>query len=357
MRGYAVAGALVLVLTACSGTDAREAVPSPQPAPAAPAAPTGDMVTAEPSTHLLDWTPIASDGVVTRGRDWSLTVVSQGSAAVVEGPDRIEIPAGQRRRISDTLLDDRYAVVVSQDRLEERASVATVVDLTTGVRTTLDARSTPPTVNGGSWSMYDGTLVYPTYGPGRSYCLASVDLASGRGTLGYCAPARHGHTRVHLTADGATILTFDDGRPSCRTPALLSADLRAASPLPGPEECAGWDAVAVPGGAVWSEPVREQQIETGDYFATHAGRRYALGEGTSGALVRCGDSAYFSQDSQSESGKARLLRWTPDGTLQVVYESPGRGNAFLSPPRCAGDVLTVNAYGEGGDEQVWASVP
>ena len=44
-------------------------------------------------------------------------------------------------------------------------------------------------------------------------------------------------------------------------------------------------------------------------------------------------------------------------TLEIVYESPGRGEAFLEAPRCADSVLTVSAYGEGGDEQVSATVP
>ncbi|MCW2730138.1 MAG: hypothetical protein JWR13_954, partial [Mycobacterium sp.] len=36
-------------------------------------------------------------------------------------------------------------------------------------------------------------------------------------------------------------------------------------------------------------------------------------------------------------------------------ESSG-GRAFLTEPRCGGDTVTVNAFAEGGDEQVSASV-
>ena len=50
------------------------------------------------------------------------------------------------------------------------------------------------------------------------------------------------------------------------------------------------------------------------------------------------------------------MRWTPDHTLEVAYESASTGNAFLGEPTCGGDVLTVTAYGEQGDEQVWAPV-
>ena len=53
---------------------------------------------------------------------------------------------------------------------------------------------------------------------------------------------------------------------------------------------------------------------------------------------------------------ARLLRFSPDGTLAVVYESASQGNAFLSAPRCGGDAITITSYGDQGDEQVTADL-
>ena len=50
------------------------------------------------------------------------------------------------------------------------------------------------------------------------------------------------------------------------------------------------------------------------------------------------------------------MRWTPDHTLEVAYESASTGNAFLGEPACGGGVLTLSSFGEDGDEQVWASV-
>ena len=101
----------------------------------------------------------------------------------------------------------------------------------------------------------------------------------------------------------------------------------------------------------------ENRVEAGEFFASADGSFFDLGAGTTGTLTWCGDSAYFVRDSQQDVDKARLLRWTPEGTLEVVYESPGEGEAFLAEPRCAGSALSVSAFGEGGDEQVWAKVP
>ena len=47
------------------------------------------------------------------------------------------------------------------------------------------------------------------------------------------------------------------------------------------------------------------------------------------------------------------MRWTPEDGLEVVYESTG-GHAFLTPPRCGGDTITVTALAQSGDEQVSA---
>ena len=49
------------------------------------------------------------------------------------------------------------------------------------------------------------------------------------------------------------------------------------------------------------------------------------------------------------------MRWTPGAGLEVAYESSG-GNAFLSPPRCGGDTVTVTALAQSGDEQVSADL-
>ena len=110
-------------------------------------------------------------------------------------------------------------------------------------------------------------------------------------------------------------------------------------------------------GAVWSELPNEKRVERGVFYATYDNAVEKLGPGTTGTLTWCGDSAYFVRDAQKDRDKARLLRWTPDNSLEVVYETRGLGDAFLAPPACADGVLTVTAYAEGGDERVWAQVP
>lgn len=48
------------------------------------------------------------------------------------------------------------------------------------------------------------------------------------------------------------------------------------------------------------------------------------------------------------------MRWTPERTLEIAYESASVGNAFLGEPVCGGGVLTLTSFGESGDEHVSA---
>jgi hypothetical protein len=134
-------------------------------------------------------------------------------------------------------------------------------------------------------------------------------------------------------------------------------DGRRATPVEEAEDCSAWDVAATPGGAAWSEVRNERRAEEGVFRAVGDGTTYDLGPGTTGTLVPCGDSVWFVRDPQSRSEPARLMRWTPDATLEVAFESRARGTAFLAPPECAGDVLTVSSFGPRGDEQVSATVP
>ena len=64
------------------------------------------------------------------------------------------------------------------------------------------------------------------------------------------------------------------------------------------------------------------------------------------------------RDPQRDGSAAALMRWRPaDRGLDVVYESPRGGEAFLSAPRCGGDTITVTAFAQSGDEQVSAAAP
>ena len=355
MRALLVAAAMALGVTACSGSGTPVAQ---LPTSRATTTPAGSPTTGpvEPVTHLLDWQPVdgAIAGTVTTNGEWTVTVDRAGSGARMDGAAHtLVIPAGPGRRISEVLLDDTYAVVVAQDKQEVRPSTATVVTLDSGEQFA-ERRQLPVTLNGGTWAMFDGQLVHATYGSGRRYCLEQVDLASLHGSLIHCAAPRHGFSEARMTPAGTTLLTFDS-RPggSCRTPSEI---VGSAEPLPGVTHCHGWDSLLTADGQVWSVVPKENQVETARFFATAGDDTFELGVGTTGSLTWCGDSAYFVRDSQKDVDQARLLRWTPGHTLEVVYESPGAGNAFLSEPRCAGGFLTINAYGEGGDEQVSAHV-
>ena len=85
-------------------------------------------------------------------------------------------------------------------------------------------------------------------------------------------------------------------------------------------------------------------------------RRFDLGPGLTGSLVWCDAAAYFVRDPETKTDPARLMRFTADGTLSVVYESASQGTAFLTEPRCGGDAITLTSYGDQGNEQVSADL-
>ena len=305
-------------------------------------------------TRLLDWqqVPGSVDDTVTRSGAWSLTVDKAGTRARLEGPSSgTGVAAGPRERISDALIDGEYAVVVLQDRQETRPSSAEVVDLRHGGKTfTIDGSSDVPTTNGGTWALGRGELLHATIHQG-SYCIASVDLATRRSSLGWCAPPRHGFNSAEITPAGESLLTFDDSRPACRTVVRLS--LTEVTPFEGVPDCKAWDGVVTADGAVWSVIPREREVEAAHTYARAGDAYFDLGPSASGTLTWCGDAAYFSRDPQRDSEPARLMRWNVEDGLEVVYESAG-GHAFLTPPRCGGDTITVTALAQSGDEQVSA---
>ncbi|KQY57133.1 MULTISPECIES: hypothetical protein [unclassified Nocardioides] len=307
----------------------------------------------EATRKLLDWQPVTGTGQsIVRDAEWTLSTDEARSQATLDGPRPVTIPAGAGRQISDTFLTDSSAVVVAQDKAETKPQLITQVDLASGRKTTLTDPAPGP---GGPFAAYGDTLAYATYTPGSDYCLATVDLAAGSGAKGYCAPRRHGFTNVSVSPEGTSMMTFDAKRPvACRT--LVDVEGGEVTPIDGVEECKGWDVLATPSGHVWSTIPKENRIEVGDMHASVDGTTYDLGEATTGSLLWCGDSAYFSRDRGAD-GNAALFRWTPEATLELVYEAPGKGDSFLVTPTCAGNVLTIEAYGEGGDETVSATVP
>jgi hypothetical protein len=374
----ATAAVLTLALAAC-GDDDPTSSPGPNPSPSGstsstptpststttPSAdptssgPSGlpgggtaeDPTVVEASTALLDWRPesgpVRAD--VVRSGDWSLTTTDASWS--LDGPSGSSGSATSGSRVTDALLDQDWAVVVVQDKAEQRPQVAEVTDLRSGENFRIDGGSDVPTTTGGTWALGEGTLLHATVGPRRAYCLASVDLETRKSAVTWCAPPRHGFNGAHVTPGGTSLLTFDDSQPSCRTVAGL--DDGALVPFEGVEDCKGWDALLTSGGAVWSVVPKQQQIENAHFYGREGDGYFDLGPGTAGSLVWCGGAAYFTRDPQREGDPATLMRWSTDEGLSVAYESPG-GQAFLSEPRCGGDTITLTALAEAGDEQVSA---
>jgi hypothetical protein len=327
---------------------------SPRPEPSGGTA--DDPAPVEETTALLDWSPVpgSTDDTVTVSGKWTLGYPEQGTEAVLDGPRPVTVRAPDRFRITDALIDGEYAVVAAEDQQAGKPNVATVIDLASGEKFTVDGASAVPTTTGGTWALGAGTLIHATIGPGRAYCLATVDLATRKSARGWCAPPRHGFNDARITPAGTSLLTFDDQHPSCRTVAeVTGADI---TPFPDVTECKGWDGALLDGGAVWSVVPRENQIEAAQFFARAGEGYFDLGPGTSGSLVACAGSAYFAREPQRDGDPARLMRWSPEGELTVVYETGKGGQATLSSPRCGGDSITVTALTSKGDEQVSAPV-
>ncbi len=344
--------------TSPTPTDEHSRGPSPTDRPSAGAT--------DPADALLDWTPVpgSTDALVTVAGDWTLTVATDGTRARLAGPRPTTVRAGAGRRISDAFLDEAYALVVAQDRREERPSVATAIDLATGDTRVLDGDGPVGTSSGGTWALGPGTAFYATIGipaQPRAYCLVSSDLPSGATLATWCAPKRQGFTNARIGADGElSMMTFDDSRPSCRT--VLSMDgvtVGGGEPTPydGPTECQAWEGVGLGAARVWTEVPDERRIEEARAYAGTADGVTELGEATSGSLLACGDAAYFSRDA-GDGDPGQVLRWQPDDGLQVVYRAPEATEGFIvAPLRCGGDHLTLTALTPAGDEQVSAPLP
>ncbi len=386
MRGRAIAAlALTAALTAalataCSDDDGTDAGPSssetpsttPSTAASSPTSPTSPSSPSSPTSasggpadrpapltardDLLAWRPVpgstdrAVSRTVTQGGTWTLGATD--AKAVLTGPRGTTSYAAAGRRVSDALVDQQYAVVVLQDEAEQRPSVATVTDLRTGKSFTLDGRSDVPTTTGGVWALGAGRLLHATV-RGGAYCLATVDLATRAATVGWCAEKQHGFNAAHVTPAGDSVLGFDAGRPSCRTALALAGS--TATPFTGVTRCKAWEGLVTDDGAVWSVIPREQETEAGHYYARTGDSYVDLGVGVSSTLTWCAGAAYFARDPEREGRPATLMRWSPGDGLTVAYRSPP-GDAFLEPPRCGGNTLTVTALTSSGDEQVTADL-
>lgn len=359
--------ALLVVLAACGTDTPGTEEPTDEPTSDAPTSdspssevPTGgtpdDPTVVEPETALLDWqdSGLEAGARYVRGPEWEAVGDEAGTEVeLVRDGDAVSVPAGPGRTISEVLMSETWAVVVRQDKAETEPSQVVTIDLSSGEQGEVVS---PAAASGGSWALVDGDLRFPTYGDDRAYCLATSALADSNGEDGWCAPERSGFSGLTASEHGVGMMTFDDSRPvACRTVNVLDAG-GVPQPLEGPEECTGWDVAATADGAVWSEVPKPRRQEEAHFHASADGAYFDLGPGTTGSAVPCGDSVFFVRDPQGPDEPARLMRWTPDRTLEVAYESASTGNAFLGEPVCGGGVLSLASFGEEGDELVWASV-
>jgi hypothetical protein len=355
--------ALLVVLAACNAEERPVDLQPDGPPPSS--APTGDLpsggtlddpTVVEPENALLDWkdSGFEAGARYVRGAEWEAVGDEAGSEVeLARDGDTVTVRAGAGRTISEVLMSETWAVVVRQDTAESEPSQVVTVDLSSGEQGEVVS---PAAASGGSWALLDGDLRYPTYGDDRAYCLATSALADSNGEDGWCAPPRSGFSGLTANEHGVGMMTFDDARPvACRTVNLLDPS-GVPQPLEGPEDCTGWDVAATADGAVWSEVPKPRRQEEARFHASADGTYFDLGPGTTGSAVPCGDSVFFVRDPQGPDEPARLMRWTPDRTLEIAYESASAGNAFLGEPVCGGGVLSVSSFGEEGDELMWASV-
>lgn len=362
---------LALVLSSCSSAEETGDPTTPStsasesPGSSGSASPTTDGLpeagtpeepaTVEAVADPLEWSeqvdPLKAS--VTAGSAHTLTAQRSGDRAVLAGPQGQRFNPPDGFRFSETMLDEDYAVVVAQDRTETEPSVATVVDLNSGDTSTVDGSSDPATINGGSWALGQGRLYHPTTGSDGAYCLAEVDLATDTGQTTYCAEPNTGFNQVRRTPEGLSLLSFDNGRPACRT--VLSVGEASTEPFPGATECEAWEGLLMPQGAIWTVIPNENQVETGAVRARIDDGYYDLGSSLTGSLVWCAGAAYFSQNQTTDTGAARVLRWDGE-SLATVLETGEGGGSSISAPRCGGNAITVSVLAESGDQQLTASL-
>lgn len=372
VRRAAAAAGSALLLASCGGPGPSASTADSAPGSSSPPSSGATATASTPTTSatqtgspehpvavraqqsLLAWTkvPGPTKVLVTTNGTWTLQVADGGAAALLDGPSgHRTVRAGEHASVTDAVLGERYALIVSEDRLARQPDVATVVDLGSGRVTTLDRSSDPPTVVGGTWALGPHSLVHATSGPRHTYCLATVQLVSGTGTTGWCAQPRHGFSRASITPSATTMMVFDDHHPSCRS--LVEVEGAQLVTIPGVTPCKGWDSSLDASGAVWSVVPKARRIEAAHFYAHSTAGWFDLGPGTSGSLVTCGGRSFFTRDPVARADPAELLSWDPNASaLTVVYRSRATGEAFLSPPRCGGTHLTLTAYSRAGDEQV-----
>ena len=363
-RRFAVVAAAVM-LTACTSTQGpADAPPAPQGSTtgsnagnAAPPSPGEAVRGVDPEPALLSWSPVSQpvDRTVVAGSGVEIGIAPDGSAAHLTGAQRRTITAPRGYVVSETLLDGDHAVVVMTDQQEVSPARALVLPLDGEPEWEIDGNADAPTTSGGAWALGQGRVHYASVTDG-AYCLAEADLAAETTKVRWCAPESTGFANVEITPAGTTLLTFDDGRPSCRTPAWLPPTGDPV-PLTGPEPCAGWDAVWLAGGSAggglaWTDVPNENDVGSSTLSVTDGATTLTLGSVLSGSLVWCAGAAYASQE-QDGPAPARLLRWQPGAAPTVAYTAP-RGETLISAPRCGGDQLTVSVLSTAGDRQVSA---
>jgi hypothetical protein len=350
----AVVAAIALGGGCASDTSGEPPEPSAQAAPAPEGGTPDQPVQLEPTTELLEWVdaPGASEGTVTTNGTWLLTVESSGQGYSLDGPDQsLGSGSNDGTTITNALLDLGWAVVVRQDR--KTPATAEVTDLASGDQFTIDGSSDPPTTAGGTWALGGDTLVHSTVAQDGARCLATHDLAAREASVTWCTAPKHGLDAAHVTGAGTTVLSFDDAKPSCRT--VGRVDSGVLDPFPGVPDCVAWEgAMLGDDAAVWSAIPQESKPDAAEFFARNGEDYFALGPGTSGTLVPCGDAAYFVRHPRRESDPAQLLRWDGRG-LAVVYETPP-GQSSLETPRCGDEALALTALSGGGAEQVMAAL-
>ena len=139
----------------------------------------------------------------------------------------------------------------------------------------------------------------------------------------------------------------DNDERAGRVRPLVGLDARHRQPRPRPDR-GGADPLGQAGPRAARAPpgcqrgAEKVDIQVWEYLDGRPCEIF-VGARKSGTLVACDGAAYFARDPGRDGDPAQILRWTDDGTLSVVYESPTGGPAYIAgAPRCGGDRLTVN---------------
>lgn len=170
---------------------------------------------------------------------------------------------------------------------------------------------------------------------------------------------------LKVTDGSLTFLTGDDETPC---PTMHRVRLPGGSPERLAVDGCVSRGIADANLIVWSQPPPVDDDESENYFAAELwaqvdGEVHDLGTAVTGSTAVCGGTLFWTWiDSEAPVEPSQIRRWTPGGSIEVVYRSPdGAGFDAYATSRafCHGDVIFFQRFGWWGSagQELMTNVP